>query len=63
MPLWPDILQNEPDRPHIFQMAAQEYQRIKHTLYRLSYQSCALPFVDAISRLSFALRRLVSAPS
>jgi predicted ATPase len=57
-PPWPDIYVNDPERPHGFEAARAEYERLLEAYERLDYAVSILPKTDIAARADFALEIL-----
>jgi predicted ATPase len=57
-PPWPEIYVNDPERPHGFEAAKAEYERLLSAYRRLGYTVSILPKTDVVARAGFVLERL-----
>jgi predicted ATPase len=57
-PPWPEIYVNDPGRPHGFEAAKAEYERLLSAYRRLGYAVSILPKTDVAARADFVLGRL-----
>lgn len=58
-PPWPEIYVNDPDRPHSFQDAVAEYERLLTAFTSLGYDIDVLPKVTVADRADIVLARLL----
>ena len=61
-PPWPEIFVNDPERPHGFEAARAEYERLVEAYAALDYAVTILPKVDVAARADFVLEALGPAP-
>jgi predicted ATPase len=52
-PPWPEIYVNDPERPHGFEAALAEYERLLTAYERLDYAVTILPTTDVAARADF----------
>lgn len=52
-PPWPEIYVNDPERPHGFEAAKAEYDRLTEAYARLDYAVTLLPKTDVAARADF----------
>ncbi|MEL6640302.1 MAG: AAA family ATPase [Pseudomonadota bacterium] len=57
-PPWPEIYQQDADRPHGFEAAKAEYHRIAHALDVLNVQTICLPRTSVAQRVKVVLSHL-----
>jgi predicted ATPase len=57
-PPWPEIYVNDPERPHGFEAAREEYERLLEAYARLGYAVSILPKTDVAARGDFVLGTL-----
>lgn len=57
-PPWPEIYVNDPERPHGFEAARAEYERLVEAYERLGYAVSILPKTDVAARANVVLERL-----
>jgi predicted ATPase len=57
-PPWPEIYVNDPERPHGFEAARAEYDRLLEAYGRLDYAVSILPKTDVAARADFVLETL-----
>jgi predicted ATPase len=57
-PLWPEIYVNDPERPHGFEAARAEYERLLEAYAALEYSLSILPRTDVAARADFVLEAL-----
>ena len=57
-PPWPEIYVNDPERPHGFEAARAEYDRLAEAYQRLGYAVSILPKTDVAARADFVLETL-----
>ncbi len=58
VPPWSDIYVNDPERPHGFEAAREEYKRLLEAYERLGYAVSILPKVDVAARANAVLEAL-----
>jgi predicted ATPase len=54
-PPWPEIYVNDPERPHGFEAAREEYGRLLEAYAALDYAVSILPKTDVVARVDFVL--------
>jgi predicted ATPase len=59
-PPWPEIYVNDPERPHGFEAARTEYERLLRAYEGLDYAALILPKVDVVARADFVVAALES---
>jgi predicted ATPase len=59
-PPWPEIYVNDPERPHGFEAARAEYERLLTAYEGLDYEVSILPKVDVAARADFVVGMLES---
>jgi predicted ATPase len=57
-PPWPEIYVNDLERPHDFEAARAEYERLLEVYERLGYAVSILPKIDVAARAGFVLEAL-----
>jgi predicted ATPase len=57
-PPWPEIYINDPERPHGFEAARAEYERLLTAYAALDYDVSILPKIDVAARTDFVLATL-----
>ena len=57
-PPWPEIYVNDPERPHGFEAAQEEYERLSEAYVALGYAVSILPKADVAARADFLLEAL-----
>jgi predicted ATPase len=57
-PPWPEIYVNDPERPHGFEAARAEYERLLQAYAALDYDVSILPKIDVAARTDFVLATL-----
>jgi predicted ATPase len=57
-PPWPEIYVNDPERPHGFEAALAEYERLLEAYAALGYAVSILPRTDVTARADFVLKTL-----
>lgn len=61
-PPWPEIYVNDPERPHRFEAALAEYERLSAAYATLDYAVTILPKVGVAARADFVLETLGPPP-
>jgi predicted ATPase len=57
-PPWPEIYVSDPERPHGFEAALAEYERLLEAYAALDYAVCILPRAEVAARADFVLESL-----
>ena len=57
-PPWPGIYVADDERPHSFEAAVEEYERLLSAYPKLGYETIVLPKVDVAARADLVLRSL-----
>jgi predicted ATPase len=57
-PPWSEIYVNDPERPHGFEAAREEYRRLLEAYAALDYAVSILPKTDVVARVDFVLEIL-----